>query len=48
MLRAERRDEKRTRGVAKTRRRSNIKSIWLLIRARHTREAALHRRHPGH
>ena len=48
MLKSERREEKRTRAVAKTRRKSNIKSIWLLIRARQKREAAVQRRPPGH
>ena len=48
MLKAERRDQRRTRGVAKTRRKSNIKSIWLLIWARHKRETVQQHRHPGH
>ena len=38
MTRGERRAEKATRRVAKARRRSNIKSIWLLINARRKRE----------
>ena len=38
MLKSDRREQKRTRALAKARRKSNIKSIWLLIRARQKRE----------
>ena len=38
MHKSERREQKRTRAVAKARRKSNIKTIWLLIRARQKRE----------
>ncbi len=37
MLRSERRDQKKDRAVAKVRRKSNIKSIWVKIRAREAR-----------
>ena len=37
MLRSERRDQKRDRAVAKVRRKSNIKSLWVKIRTREAR-----------
>ena len=39
MLKSERRDQKRERAVAKARRKSNIKSLWVKIRAREARLA---------
>ena len=37
MLKSERRDQKKDRAVAKVRRKSNIKSLWVKIRAREAR-----------
>ncbi len=37
MLRSERREQKKDRAVAKVRRKSNIKSLWVKIRAKEAR-----------
>jgi len=37
MQRSERREQKRDRAVAKVRRKSNIKALWVKIRAREAR-----------
>lgn len=37
MLKSDRRDQKKDRAVAKVRRKSNIKSLWVKIRAREAR-----------
>ena len=38
-MKSERRDQKKDRAVAKVRRKSNIKSLWVKIRARESRQS---------